>query len=263
MGASAGEGEASDSEEPQHYVRFERGFAIARTETTVAQFGRFVRATGYRTRADKRGVSLAYDSHSGNFAFRNDVDWRSDYAGETASPDMPVVHVSAADAEAYAGWLSQQTGAHYRLPSESEFEYALRAGGEARYPWGDGPPPPGTANVTGGGDVSPQGRHWSNAFAGVADGHWGPAPVGRFHANAFGLHDMDGNVSEWVGDCWHDGYRRAPANGEAWLNPGCRTRVVRGGSWSSGPAQCRSAWRTPAPVDTTNAHIGFRLVRDI
>ena len=55
----------------------------------------------------------------------------------------------------------------------------------------------------------------------------------------------------------------APANGEAWLNPGCRTRVVRGGSWSSGPAQCRSAWRTPAPVDTTNAHIGFRLVRDL
>ena len=263
MGAPANETDASDSEMPQHYVRFERGFAMARTETTVAQFGRFIAATGYRTRAEKRGVSLAYDPHSGNFAFRNNVDWRSDYAGNPAAPDLPVVHVSAGDAEAYAKWLSQQTGAHYRLPSESEFEYASRAGGEARYPWGDGPPTRGTANVTGGLDVSPQGRHWSNAFAGFADGYWGPAPVGRFRANAFGLHDMDGNVSEWVGDCWHDGYRRAPANGEAWLNPGCRTRVVRGGSWSSGPAQCRSAWRTPAPVDTTNAHIGFRLVRDL
>ena len=263
MGAPANETDASDSEMPQHYVRFERGFAMARTETTVAQFRRFIEATGYRTRADKRGVSLAYDAHSGNFAFRNNVDWRSDYAGNPAAPDLPVVHVSAGDAEAYAKWLSQQTGAHYRLPSESEFEYASRAGGEARYPWGDGPPMRGTANVTGGLDVSPQGRHWSNAFAGFADGYWGPAPVGRFRANAFGLHDMDGNVSEWVGDCWHDGYRRAPANGEAWLNPGCRTRVVRGGSWSSGPAQCRTAWRTPAAVDTTNAHIGFRLVRDL
>lgn len=263
MGAPANEADASNSEMPQHYVRFDRGFAVARTETTVAQFGRFIAATGYRTRADKRGVSLAYDAHSGNFAFRNNVDWRSDYAGDPAAPDLPVVHVSAGDAEAYAKWLSQQTGAHYRLPSESEFEYALRAGGEARYPWGDGPPGPTTANVTGGLDVSPQGRRWSNAFPGVADGYWGPAPVGRFRANAFGLHDMDGNVSEWVGDCWHDGYRRAPANGEAWLNPGCRTRVVRGGSWSSGPAQCRAAWRTPAPVDTTNAHIGFRLVRDL
>jgi formylglycine-generating enzyme required for sulfatase activity len=263
MGAPANEEDASNSEMPRHYVRFERGFAMARDEITVGQFGRFVRATGYRTKADKRGISLAYDAHSGNFAFRNDVDWRSDYAGNPAAPNLPVVHVSAADAEAYAKWLSQQTGAHYRLPSESEFEYALRAGGETRYPWGDGPPTPGTANVTGGLDVSPQGRHWSNAFAGVADGHWGPAPVGSYRANAYGLHDMGGNVSEWTGDCWHDGYRRAPANGEAWSNPGCRTRVVRGGSWSSGPAQCRSAWRTPAPVDTTNAHIGFRLVREI
>jgi formylglycine-generating enzyme required for sulfatase activity len=263
MGAPANEADATDSEMPQHYVRFDRGFAIAREETTVGQFGRFVRATGYRTRADKRGISLAYDAHSGNFAFRNDVDWRSDYAGNPAAPDLPVVHVSAGDAEAYAKWLSQQTGAHYRLPSESEFEYALRAGAGTRYPWGGAEPRPGTANVTGGGDVSPQGRLWSNAFPGYADGHWGPAPVGGYRANRYGLHDMDGNVSEWTGDCWHDGYRRAPANGEAWLNPGCRTRVVRGGSWSSGPAQCRSAWRTPAPVDTTNAHIGFRLVREI
>ena len=199
-------------------TRFDRGFAVARTETTVAQFGRFIAATGYRTRADKRGVSLAYDAHSGNFAFRNNVDWRSDYAGDPAAPDLPVVHVSAGDAEAYAKWLSQQTGAHYRLPSESEFEYALRAGGEARYPWGDGPPGPTTANVTGGLDVSPQGRRWSNAFPGSPTAI-GARPRSALPANAFGLHDMDGNVSEWVGDCWHDGYRRAPANGEAWLNP--------------------------------------------
>ena len=95
------------------------------------------------------------------------------------------------------------------------------------------------------------------------DGWWGPAPVASFDPNAFRLHDVAGNVSEWVADCWHDGYRRAPADGDAWLNPGCRTRVMRGGAWASAPAQTRSAWRAPADADTTNARLGFRVVRDL
>jgi formylglycine-generating enzyme required for sulfatase activity len=90
-----------------------------------------------------------------------------------------------------------------------------------------------------------------------------PAPVARFQPNAYGLHDLAGNVSEWVADCWHDGYRRAPDDGEAWLNPGCQMGVVRGGSWASSPAQTRSAWRAPVRVDATNARIGFRVVRDL
>ncbi|MGO4781199.1 formylglycine-generating enzyme family protein, partial [Lysobacter sp. 2RAB21] len=80
---------------------------------------------------------------------------------------------------------------------------------------------------------------------------------------AFGLHDMGGNVSEWVADCWHDNYRRAPRDGAAWFNPGCRTRVFRGGSWSSSPAQTRAAWRQGTSADTTNGRLGFRVVRDI
>ena len=87
--------------------------------------------------------------------------------------------------------------------------------------------------------------------------------MGTFRANAYGLHDMDGNVSEWVADCWHDGYRRAPGDGGAWLNPGCRTRVVRGGSWASAPAQTASAWRAAMGAETTSARIGFRVVRDL
>ena len=118
-------------------------------------------------------------------------------------------------------------------------------------------------NFAGGNDVSPSGRTWNNAFVGFGDGYWGPAPTGRFAANAWGLHDLAGNVSEWVADCWHASYRRAPADGAAWFNPGCRSRVVRGGVWSGSPAQTRSAWRSPMDSDMTSARIGFRLVRGI
>ena len=263
MGAADDEADASADEKPRHLVRLERGFAMTRHEITVAEFGRFVNATGYEARATERGHSLAYDVRSGNFVRGSGIDWRSGYDGRPAAPGMPVVHVTARDAEAYAEWLSEQSGAHYRLPSEAEFEYALRAGTTTRFPWGSGAPPEGVENLTGGRDASPQGRRWSNAFAGYGDGWWGPAPVGSFQPNAFRLHDMAGNVSEWVADCWHQGYRRAPATGAAWINPGCRNRMYRGGSWASAPAQVRSAWRASGGTDATNARVGFRLVRQL
>ena len=263
MGARDAEPDASGSERPSRYVRFDRGFAIARTEVTVREFRRFVLASGHRPRAIRRGHSLIYDDRGGNFVRSSGVDWRHDYLGRVAADDMPVLHVSAKDAEAYAQWLSERSGQRYRLPSEAEFEYALRAGAPGRYPWGDRPPTAGTGNLTGGGDRSPAGRSWGNAFIGYRDGYWGPAPVAQFRANAFDIHDLEGNVSEWVADCWHDGYRRAPTQGEAWVNPGCRTRVVRGGAWSNAPAQTRAAWRSQAEADATNALTGFRVVRDL
>ncbi len=263
MGAPAGEPDASADEQPQHPVRFERGFAMTRHEITVGQFRRFVEASGHVPRATQRGHSMAYDARSGNFLRGSGIDWQSGYDGRPAGDDMPVIHVTARDAEAYAAWLSEQAGVHYRLPSEAEFEYALRAGVQAIYPWGAGAPAAGTENLAGDGDVSPQGRRWSNAFPGYGDGWWGPAPVGSFAHNGFGLYDMAGNVSEWVADCWHKGYRRAPANGAAWVNPGCRTRMYRGGSWASAPAQTRAAWRMSGGVDATNARVGFRLVRQL
>ncbi len=263
MGAADDETGAADAEKPAHYVRFDRGFAMARHPVTVGEFRRFVDATQYRPRATRRGHSVVYDERSGNFVRRSGVDWQSDYAGQPASDDMPVLHVSVYDAEAYAEWLAGQTGHGYRLPSEAEYEYALRAGQQGRYPWGNGQPPRGVANLTGGNDRSPSGRTWNNAFVGYGDGYWGPAPVGKFRANAFGLKDLDGNTSEWVGDCWHASYRRAPADGATWFNPGCRSRVVRGGSWASSPAQARSAWRSSSDSDMTNARVGFRVVRGI
>ena len=261
MGALDGEGD--DSEKPAHPVRFERGFAMSRNEITVDQFREFVQASGYRPTATRRGHSLVYEERNGNFVLHSGVDWRSAYDGTRAGDNLPVLHVSARDAEAYAAWLGKQSGHSYRLPSEAEFEYALRAGNRGRYPWGDGAPPAGSGDFTGARDTSRGGRHWSNAFRGYGDGYWGPAPVGTFPANAYGLHDLDGNVSEWVADCWHETYRRAPDDGRAWLNPGCRVRVVRGGSWASAPAQTGSAWRAAMGVDTTSARIGFRVVRDL
>ncbi|TFZ44280.1 formylglycine-generating enzyme family protein [Stenotrophomonas maltophilia] len=264
MGAGDAEPGSADSERPSHYVRFDRGFAMAITEVTVGDFERYVKATNARPRATRRGHSVVYDERSGNFIRRSGVDWRSDYDGGRAMANSPVMHVSIRDAENYAAWLSEQTGRSYRLPSEAEFEYALRGGSSGRYPWGDaGIPPPGSGNFTGSKDVSPSGRHWHNAFVGYGDGWWGPAPVASFRANAFGLHDMGGNLSEWVADCWHASYRRAPSDGAAWFNPGCRARVIRGGNWANAPEQTRAAWRQSQDSDTTNARIGFRLVRGI
>jgi len=264
MGAPADEVGASEAEQPQHPVYFERGFAMSITEVTVAEFGRFVTATGARLRATRRGHSIVYNERSGNFVRQDGANWQTDHTGAPAPADNPVMHVSVRDAEAYAAWLSEQTGRHYRLPSEAEFEYALRAGSSGRYPWGNASIPPENAgNLTGSEDISPSGRRWSNAFASYGDGHWGAAPVARFQANAWGLHDMSGNVSEWVADCWHASYRRAPADGSAWYNPGCRRRVVRGSNWANAPHQARAAWRLAQDSDVTSARIGFRVVRGI
>lgn len=263
MGAGDYEPDAADAEKPAHYVRFDRGFAMARHPVTVGEFRRFVEATAYRPRAVRRGHSITYDERSGNFARRSGVDWQSDYAGAKAADDMPVLHVSVHDAEAYATWLGEQTGRGYRLPSEAEFEYAMRAGTRGRYPWGDGPPPEGVGNLTGSEDESPSGRRWNHAFEGFGDGYWGPAAVASFASNAWGLHDLGSNTSEWVADCWHASFRRAPGDGAAWYNPGCRSRVIRGGSWSNAPSQARAAWRASTDSDTTSARVGFRVVRNI
>lgn len=263
MGAGESELGATDAERPSHYVRFDRGFAMSVTPVTVGEFRRFVQATGYRARSTRRGHSMVYDERSGNFVRRSGADWQSDYSGATASANLPVLHISVYDAEAYADWLSQQTGHAYRLPSEAEYEYALRAGAQGRYSWGNALPPAEVGNLTGGNDRSPSGRHWNNAFVGYGDGYWGPAPVASFRANAWGLHDLGSNTSEWVADCWHASYRRAPGDGGAWFNPGCRSRVVRGGSWASSPEQTRAAWRSASDSDMTNARVGFRLVRGI
>ena len=264
MGAPPQQRPRSRYETPYHRVTFERGFAIARTEITVGEFRRFVQATGYRTEAELGDGSRVYDPRRNRMRRMDDANWRLDYAGRPAGDELPVVHVSWHDATAYAEWLARVTGQPYRLPSEAEFEYALRAGSRTGYWWGDGAPPRDSmANVTGEGDVSPTRQRWSDAFEDYSDGYWGPAPVGSMAANAFGLYDMGGNVKEWVADCWHDGYRRAPSDGSAWLNPGCARRVVRGGDWASAPDETFSSVRVSGAARTRMPRLGFRVARDL
>ncbi|MBS3745364.1 MAG: SUMF1/EgtB/PvdO family nonheme iron enzyme [Wenzhouxiangellaceae bacterium] len=263
MGSPEDEEGRVDNEGPRFRVVFGRGFALGQNEVTVGQFRRFVDATGYITDAERSGTSRIYMAGSGRVSERRNVTWEDDYLGEPAEDSLPVVHVSWNDASAYADWLAEQTDRAYRLPTEAEFEYALRAGSRTPYWWGDGAPDEEVENLTGEGDRFNAERRWTNAFRRYSDGYWGPAPVGSFVANPFGLFDMGGNVMEWVQDCWHDGYVRAPDDGSAWVNPGCDRRVIRGASWSSTPPMSRSAFRIASREDSTDARVGFRVARDL
>jgi formylglycine-generating enzyme required for sulfatase activity len=263
MGTPDDEVGRDDGEGPVHTVTFARGFAIARDEITVDQFRRFVAASGYRSLATRSGRSTVYDEKGAVMTEHENVDWRRDHLGRPAAGDLPVMHIAFEDAQAYADWLSRQTGQRYRLPSEAEFEYVLRAGTRSVYPWGDAAPARVVGNLTGAADQSGSGRRWANAIPGYRDGFWGAAPVGRFPAEGFGTRDMIGNLSEWTLDCWHENYQRAPLDGSAWINPGCTQRVVRGGSWASSLDQARSGFRLPMDATTTGARLGFRVVREL
>jgi formylglycine-generating enzyme required for sulfatase activity len=263
MGSPATEKGRKDNEGPQHRVTFSRGFAMGQNEVTVSEFRDFVDQTRYRTDAEHARFSMIYDQRSGRMPRRDGVNWKMNYEGREAGDDDPVVHVSWRDAQAYVNWLARSTGKPYRLPSEAEFEYVLRGGKSTRYWWGGGAPRRVVENITGEGDISRSQRNWSTSFKGYTDHFWGPAPVGSFDSSPFGLFDIGGNVAEWVTDCWHDTYMRAPVDGSAWVNPGCKLRVIRGGYWASSPVQTRSAFRLSAKPDSHDARIGFRIARDL
>lgn len=263
MGSPDGERGHDANESPVHEVQVDKGFAMARSSVTIGQFRDFVRSSGYVPQSQSLHGGSVYDEASGGLRDDGDATWEDDYLGRPGQERLPVVNVSWNDAKAYADWLSQRTGKKYRLASEAEFEYALRAGTTTRYWWGDGTPTSHVENLTGGNDRSSSGRRWSNAFGGYKDGYWGPAPVMSFSANSFGLYDMGGNVSQWTADCWHDNYIRAPRDAQAWVNPGCNRRVIRGGSWGSAPDMVRSAYRQGASADVRSARVGFRVVREL
>jgi len=264
MGSPQGEDGRADNEGPRFRVTFDQGFALSRTEVTVGQFRAFVEATGYLTDAERDGSSNVYMVNSGRIDTDSSVSWRDDFRGRPADENLPVIHVSFRDARAYVEWLARQTQRPYRLPSEAEFEYALRAGSQTRYWWGDQEPSDPIENVAGARDSFPDDRRrWNDGFRRYDDGFWGPAPVASLQASPFGLFDMGGNVMEWVEDCWHSSYVRAPTDGSAWVNPGCDRRVIRGAAWSSVPSLSRSALRLTSRETNADARVGFRVARDL
>ena len=263
MGSPVSEPGREENEGPQHRITFRRGFAIGLREVSVGEFRAFAHESGYKSDAQRNGHSIVYDQFSGRLTEKEGAYWEMDYEGNQAKPTEPVLHVSWNDAQAYVNWLARRTGKSYRLPSEAEFEYALRAGSTTRYWWGNGSPSSVVENITGERDTSRSRRNWNVFFAGYTDKYWGPAPVGAFLPNPNGLMDIGGNVAEWVRDCWHDTYVRAPVDGSAWINPGCELRVIRGGYWASSPDQTRSAYRLFAKAGYHDARVGFRVARDL
>jgi formylglycine-generating enzyme required for sulfatase activity len=162
--------------------------------------------------------------------------------------DRPVVNVSWQDAQAYVAWLSARTGQRYRLLSEAEYEYAERAGTQTPYSTGT--------------SISSRQANFVDAAAQSPEGTM-PMPVGSFFPNGFGLYDMQGNIWEWVQDCWHDNYAKAPADGSAWLSGDCQRRVVRGGGFNREAKFMRSASRYWIVGELRSALAGFRVARTL
>src|SRR5262245_62760402 len=166
------------------------------------------------------------------------------------SGDRPLSgsEVSWAEAKQYVDWIVKLTGKPYRLLTEAEWEYAARAGTTTVYFWGD---EIGDGNA----NCNPCGSQWDGKRT---------APVGSFAANAFGLHDMHGNVWEWVEDCYHAKSDGAPADGRARTAGGdCSSRIFRGGGWNDSPANLRSASRGRGSTFIRSNNLGFRVARTL
>lgn len=203
------------AEQPPHEVTLKSHFAIGVLEVTYGEWMACV--------------------HAGGCTYAPELPATSDR--------VPMRNVSWADAVQYTEWLKKVTQQPYRLPTEAEWEYAARANGNTRYPWGN---EPGLlhANCKGcGGD-------WSREA---------PAAAGSFPPNGFGVYDMSGSVWEWVRDCWHGSYKGAPTDGAAWESPSCQQRVLRGGSWRDDPQLARSSSRFYYDADVRYIANGFRV----
>jgi formylglycine-generating enzyme required for sulfatase activity len=251
QGSLRAESVSASFEKPLHWVSIGRPFTISTNAVTVDEFRAFVTATG----RDMRGC----DTYDDKWRFKTEGGWEN--PGFVQSGLHPVTCVSWEDATAYVRWLSTTTAHRYRLPSAAEWEYAARAGGDAVQPWNsDGSGACANANVAD--------QHAARRFPGWAifacdDGYVYTAPVGSFKANAFGLHDMLGNVFQWTEDCWHPDYTGAPIDGSARTSGNCAERELRGGSWFTTPNFVRATYRNHFAVNYRASTLGIRVVRDI
>lgn len=234
-------------------VRLARAFAVGKFEITRAQYARFV-AASKRAVPDKCFVFQGVNEQGvGQFAWSAGKNWRDPGYAQTDSD--PVVCVSWEDAQAYIVWLNQQTGKTYRLLSETEWEYAARAGSSTVQWWNDD-----TSCIY----VNSADRSFKRLYPSLSDasdcddGHAFTAPVGSYKPNGFGLYDMLGNAWEWTEDCEHGNSTGAPMDGTAWIRDGdCSKRVRRSGSWYRPVTANRSA----LPAADWHGNGGFRVAR--
>lgn len=256
-----GDGSHNPAEGPPRSVRV-AAFRLAKYETTVAQFRQFVAATGYRA----AGECWEFDRNDG-IALK-ETGW--DAPAHAPTDYHPVMCVSWNDAHAYVQWLSQQTGRAFRLPSEAEWEYAARAGTTTKYPSGDAPDQLCVyANMKDRRFKSAARRDFGldMLVTDCDDGAEYTAVVGMYAPNGHGLHDMMGNVAEWMADCQHPDYRGAPADGTTW-SQGCEAEgdyfITRGGSYSASRQVLRSAARGHGGRgNASSLGEGFRIAEDV
>ena len=255
MGSPSHEAGRDDDEDPVHDVTIWEPLAVGVYEVTREEFGRFVKEAGY---FPGKGCRVY---RNGEWKDRSGNSWKK--PGFKQRKRHPVVCVSWEDARAYVRWLSGKTEQQYRLLSESEWEYVARAGTETARYWGEGET--GQCRHANGADRSGKRKYsgWANNIAGCDDGHVHTAPVGSYTKNAFGLHDVMGNVWEWVQDCWNSGYHGAPSDGSAWLSGDCARRVLRGGSCYVLPRGLRSANRYGSSAGSRYGNGGFRVARTL
>lgn len=257
MGAEGGEEGRPDG--PPHPVRIARAFAIGKFEVTNREFAAFVDDTGYET-----SPPCAVREGDG-WMLHPEALWTDLRTGQAYEADHPVACVNWLDARAYMEWLAAKTGQPYRLPSEAEWEYAALGGASGDFPWGADPDAACTqANVYDASAEAAHGYSWQSAAC--DDGFSMLAPVGRLQPNGFGLHDVAGNLWEWVEDCYIAPYPAdIPSDGSALSPPPgeCERRSVRGGSWTSRISRQRVAFRGRDPEDLRYSIFGFRVARSL
>ena len=257
MGSPDNELGRFDDEGPRVTVGIDDSFYLGRTEVTVAEFTHFVSVAGYEPDSEVNGCYLWRD---GELNPDNDAGW-ANQPGFESGPNFPAVCVSWRDAFRYVEWLSEQTGASYRLPSEAEWEYAARAGSEEVRYWGqDSKEACRHANVA---DLSFN-RHYEEldrAIHDCDDGFPQTAPVASFSANQFGLHDTLGNVWEWTCSVFGPlDSGAALACVDFWASG---SRVLRGGGWYIPPDGVRSAHRNAGGSGSQTVSVGFRVLREV
>jgi formylglycine-generating enzyme required for sulfatase activity len=245
MGSPDSEAERYAQEGPQRRVKIARSFALGKLKVTRDQFETFVRETNYST-GDR-----CYTIESGRVEERAGRSFRN--PGFVQEGNHPAVCINWDDARAYLAWLTKKTGRLYRLPSESEWEYAARAGTTTPFWWG--------ASIT----TDQANYDGSTVYGGGSkgDNRQKTVPADDFKANAWGLYQVHGNAFEWVEDCWNDSYSNAPADDSVMLAGNCTRHARRAGAWNYPAATLRSAYRDSRPATTRASNTGLRVARTV